>query len=1226
MQASRSTESSARAAAALPVAPRDPLRQRIMASCRAPESDCLPPLIAQARLAPEDQAHARRLAYRLVVGLRAARSRSGGVNALMKEFALSSQEGVALMCLAEALLRVPDRVTADRLICDKLAHGDWQSHLGHSTSLFVNAATWGLLVTGRLVATSSEAGLSNALTRLLARGGEPLIRKGMDLAMRMLGEQFVTGKDIDEALVRAEAAEKRGYRYSFDMLGEAAMTAADARRYQHAYETAIRAIGRGAKGRGVVDANGISVKLSALHPRYVWSQRDRVMSELLPRLKRLCVLAAEHDIGLNIDAEESDRLDLSLDLLEAVALDAAPAGWQGLGFVVQAYQKRAALVIDWLIDLARRSGRRIMVRLVKGAYWDAEIKRAQVDGMEGYPVYTRKVYTDVSYLACARKLMAASDVIYPQFATHNAQTLAAVMQLGGDAYKVGDYEFQCLHGMGEPLFDQILGDRDLYRMVRIYAPVGSHETLLAYLVRRLLENGANSSFVNRIVDARVPIDELIADPVVEAAALTGMAHPRIALPAELYGDERRNSKGFDLASEVLRERISESLQASREVYFEACPMVAGNDLPDGVAQPVVNPADRSDRLGSVVEAGVAEVALAVGAAVAEAPVWASWPPVERARCLDRTADRMEGDAQRLIALAVREAGKSWTNAVAELREAVDFLRYYAAQARGLDNAAHRPLGPVACISPWNFPLAIFTGQVAAALAAGNPVLAKPAEQTPLIAAEAVRMFHAAGVPVSALQLLPGKGELVGAALVADTAVRGVMFTGSTEVACLINRTLAARGGDVPLIAETGGQNAMIVDSTALPEQVVADVLLSSFDSAGQRCSALRVLCLQEEIADDVIEMLVGAAAELRVGNPADVRNDIGPVIDAEARTALEAHVARMLDAGGRLHRFPLSDECAGGTFVAPTLIEIRGVDELGDEQFGPILHVLRYGAADLDVLVDAINATGYGLTLGVHSRIDETIERIVRRARVGNIYVNRNMIGAVVGVQPFGGEGRSGTGPKAGGPLYLHRLLRQSPGPDLGHIERPSDSPPFAALVAWLDGEGRELLAATDLAVLRDDIGRYRSARLCGLRLSLPGPTGEDNSLRFEPRGVVVGLAHSLSGWIHQLVAALASGNRLVLPEVAGVRELVSRLPPIVASKVEVDAQWHLGCFTALLLDGPDEEADAWRERLAARDGPIVALLRPEPIYDQARLVHERTVSINTAAAGGNASLMALSG
>ncbi|HRP77043.1 MAG TPA: L-glutamate gamma-semialdehyde dehydrogenase, partial [Rhodocyclaceae bacterium] len=651
----------------------------------------------------------------------------------------------------------------------------------------------------------------------------------------------------------------------------------------------------------------------------------------------------------------------------------------------------------------------------------------------------------------------------------------------------------------------------------------------------------------------------------------------------------------------------------------------GNALPDGVAQPVVNPADRSDRLGSVVEAGVAEVVLAVGAAVAEAPVWASWPPVERARCLDRTADRMEGEAQRLIALAVREAGKSWTNAVAELREAVDFLRYYAAQARGLDNAAHRPLGPVACISPWNFPLAIFTGQAAAALAAGNPVLAKPAEQTPLIAAEAVRMFHAAGVPATALQLLPGKGELVGAALVAHTAVRGVMFTGSTGVACLINRTLAARGGDVPLIAETGGQNAMIVDSTALPEQVVADVLLSSFDSAGQRCSALRVLCLQEEIADDVIEMLVGAAAELRVGNPADVRNDIGPVIDAEARAALEAHVARMLDAGGRLHRFPLSDECAGGTFVAPTLIEIRGIDELGDEQFGPILHVLRYGAADLDVLVDAINATGYGLTLGVHSRIDETIERIVRRARVGNIYVNRNMIGAVVGVQPFGGEGRSGTGPKAGGPLYLHRLLRQSPGPDLGHIERPSDSPPFAALVAWLDGEGRELLAAADLAVLRDDIGRYRSARLCGLRLSLPGPTGEDNSLRFEPRGVVVGLAHSLSGWIHQLVAALASGNRLVLPDVAGVRELVSRLPPIVASNVAVDAQWQLGCFTALLFDGPDEEADAWRERLSARDGPIVALLRPEPIYDQARLVHERTVSINTAAAGGNASLMALS-
>lgn len=1226
MRTSRSAETSGRATAALPPAPRDTLRQGIAAICRAPERDCLAPLLADARLAPEGQARARRLAHRLVLGLRAARSRSGGVNALMKEFALSSQEGVALMCLAEALLRVPDRATVDRLIRDKLVRGDWQSHLGHSPSLFVNAATWGLLVTGRLVATSSETGLSGALTRLLARGGEPLIRKAMDLAMRMLGEQFVTGKDIEEALSRAEAAERRGYRYSFDMLGEAAMTAVDAQRYHSSYESAIRAIGRGAKGKGPIDSNGISVKLSALHPRYVWSQRDRVMTELLPRLKALCVLAAQHDIGLNIDAEECDRLDLSLDVLEALALDSTLAGWQGLGFVVQAYQKRAPLVIEWLVELARRSAHRIMVRLVKGAYWDAEIKRAQVDGVEGYPVYTRKVHTDVAYLACARRLLEAGDVIYPQFATHNAQTLAVVMQMAVGSYTTGDYEFQCLHGMGEPLYDQILGDRDLQRMVRIYAPVGSHETLLAYLVRRLLENGANSSFVNRIVDESVPVDDLISDPVAQAEALGGTPHPRIALPAEIYGDDRRNSKGFDLASEAVRERLFAGLHASRDVRFEARPMLAGDGEPAAASQPVINPADQSDQVGSVIEAGVAEVAGALRAAEAGGRAWAARSPAERADCLERTADLMEIEALRLIALAVREAGKSWANAVAELREAVDFLRYYALQARGFDNATHRPLGPIVCISPWNFPLAIFTGQVAAALAAGNTVLAKPAEQTPLIAAEATRFFHTAGVPVAALQLLPGRGEVVGAALVAGAVVRGIMFTGSTEVACLINRALAARGGDVPLIAETGGQNVMIVDSTALPEQVVADVLLSSFDSAGQRCSALRVLCLQEEVADRVLEMLAGAAAELSIGNPLDVRKDIGPVIDVDARAALEGYVERMREGGAHLRRQPLPDECAGGIFVAPTVIEIGGLHELGDEQFGPILHVMRYAAAELDALVDAINATGYGLTLGLHSRIDETIERVSARARVGNIYVNRNMIGAVVGVQPFGGERRSGTGPKAGGPLYLHRLLRQSPGPAPGQVERPPDGPAFAALVAWVESDEFDLLPVTELPMLRDCIKRYRAARLAGLRLSLPGPTGEDNSLRFEPRGALVGLAEDMSGRIHQLAAALASGNQLVFPDDAGVRELVSRLPPITASQVKVDPLWESGCVTVVLFAGPDKAADAWRRRLAARDGPIVAMLRPHPIYDQGCLVNERTVSINTAAAGGNASLMALGG
>ncbi|MDT3668848.1 MAG: trifunctional transcriptional regulator/proline dehydrogenase/L-glutamate gamma-semialdehyde dehydrogenase [Aromatoleum sp.] len=1213
------------AAAALPDAPRSALRERVTAATRPPEPACVPPLVAEAQIAPALQKRIHDLACRLVRGLRAKRRRSSGVDALMKEFSLSSQEGVALMCLAEALLRVPDRATADRLIRDKLARGDWRGHLGHSPSLFVNAATWGLLVTGRIVATRGEEGLASALQKVVARGGEPLIRKGMDLAMRLLGEQFVTGRTIEEALERGREPESRGYRYSFDMLGEAAMTAADAQRYYEAYEHAIHSIGNASAQRGVVDGNGISVKLSALHPRYTWSQRDRVVGELLPRLRALCALARGYDIGLNIDAEEADRLELSLDLLEALVRDAGLDGWDGLGFVVQAYQKRAPFVIDWLVDLARRRGRRLMVRLVKGAYWDTEIKRAQIDGLAGYPVYTRKIYTDVCYLACAKKLLAARDALYPQFATHNAHTLAAVMHLADGNYRRGDYEFQCLHGMGEPLYDQIVGDPALRRLVRIYAPVGTHETLLAYLVRRLLENGANTSFVNRIVDERVPVDELIADPVAAGEPLAGAPHPRIPLPADLYGLARRNSAGYDLVSEPVRRALAEALQASRATRHRAVPMVAGSTGETGEPQAITNPADASDIVGEVVDADAEVVAAALGAAEAFAAEWAAVRPARRADLLERASDLLERDASLLIALAVREAGKSWANAVGEVREAVDFCRYYAAQARLFDNTSHIPLGPVVCISPWNFPLAIFAGQVAAALVAGNPVLAKPAEQTPLIAALAVRLFHEAGVPEAALQLLTGRGEEVGAALVADPRVHGVMFTGSTEVACGINRTLATRTEDVALIAETGGQNAMIVDSTALPEQVVADVLASAFDSAGQRCSALRVLCLQDDVADHLLTMLKGAMRELAVGCTVDVRTDVGPVIDAGAQAGLERHVEERRRAGERIDRLELPEGSARGTFVAPTIIEIAHIAELEREVFGPVLHVLRYRAGDLRRLVDDINATGYGLTLGIHSRIDETIDEIVARAHVGNIYVNRNIIGAVVGVQPFGGERRSGTGPKAGGPLYLHRLLRRGPGPDFARRgSATGDGSAFDACVHWLDGTACAELDRDEAAALFAHAETYRSCSMTGLRLTLAGATGEDNSLSFVPRGTLAGIAESTAGVLHQILAALATGNRIVFGDDEPVRMLRTVLPPLVAAKVGIDADWATGSFAALLFDGPGASAHEWRRRLAARDGPILPLVRPQPIYDPFRLVVERSLSINTAAAGGNASLMAM--
>ena len=1224
-----------RGAAALPAQPRPALRVHIDDAWRLPEPVCVPPLVEAARLDPALQAPVRQLAHDLVTGLRSVRTRSSGVDALMKEFSLSSQEGVALMCLAEALLRVPDKATADRLIRDKLSDGDWRSHIGNSPSLFVNAATWGLLITGRLVSTSSEEGLSSALTRLVARGGEPLIRKGMDLAMRMLGEQFVTGRDIDEALQRGRAHEARGYRYSFDMLGEAAMTAQDAERYFGDYERAIAAIGANSRGRGVVDGNGISVKLSALHPRYTWSQRERVLAELLPRLKALCLQARGHDIGLNIDAEEADRLDISLDLLEALATDPELGGWNGLGFVVQAYQKRAPRVLDFVIDLARRSGRRMMVRLVKGAYWDAEIKRAQIDGLAGYPVFTRKVYTDVSYLACARQLLAARDVVYPQFATHNAQTLATIVHLAqtdGRPWQPGDYEFQCLHGMGEPLYDQIVGHPQRHRLVRIYAPVGSHETLLAYLVRRLLENGANTSFVNRIVDERVPVEELIADPVEQASALGGAPHPRIPLPRDLFAPLRANSAGHDMASEAVRERIGRALARSLHEAFEAGPIVAGTPTAVGPSVAVYNPADLGETVGTVRESTTDDIGQALHTATEAANTWATTPAADRSALLETAASLFEQHADTLLSLAVREAGKSWANAVAELREAVDFLRYYAQQSRGFDAACHVPLGPVLCISPWNFPLAIFTGQVAAALAAGNPVLAKPAEQTPLIAAFAVRLLHQAGIPPAVLQLLPGQGETVGAALVADARVRGVMFTGSTEVAAIIHRTLASRGGQVPLIAETGGQNAMIVDSTALPEQVVTDVLASAFDSAGQRCSALRVLCLQEEIADGVLHMLRGAMSELCLGNPADVRVDIGPVIDAQARHGLENHVAAMQTRGARVTRLPLPPACARGTFVAPTVIEIDCLADLGREQFGPILHVLRYRAADLDRLIDQINASGYGLTMGVHTRIDETVDQVASRAYVGNLYVNRNIIGAVVGVQPFGGEGLSGTGPKAGGPLYLHRLLARTGGPVLGDgasavAETPEShraDEHLQCLQTWLDSAGRQWLEGDELLALRDQADAYRARRITGLRLALPGPTGEDNRLRFTARGLIAGVSQTAADALHQVMAALISGNRLVLDNTPAAKVVHSALPASLQERVAVDAAWMERDVTAVLFDGADDDADALQVRLAARPGPILPLLRPVPGYDLTRLVHERTLSVNTAAAGGNASLMAM--
>ena len=1187
-----------------------PLRAAITGAYRRNETEAVEWLLGQgATPTPE----AAPLAHRLVSAVREKRTRSSGVDALMHEFSLSSDEGVALMCLAEALLRIPDNATADRLIADKISKGDWRKHLGESPSLFVNAATWGLLITGKLVSTSSENSLGSALTRLIGKGGEPLIRKGVDMAMRMLGNQFVTGQTIGEALKNSRDNEARGYRYSYDMLGEAALTEADARNYYASYEAAIHAIGKASNGRGIKDGPGISIKLSALHPRYSRAQHARVMEELLPRVRSLVLLAKKYDIGLNIDAEEADRLEISLDMMEAMAFDPELAGFDGIGFVVQAYQKRCPFVLDYLIDLAKRSGRKFMVRLVKGAYWDAEIKRAQVDGMPGYPVYTRKVYTDVSYLTCAQKLLGASGAIYSQFATHNAHTLSVIYTWAKEK-GVEDYEFQCLHGMGETLYDQVVGAENLGKACRIYAPVGSHETLLAYLVRRLLENGANSSFVNQIVDAKVAIDTLIADPFDASRKQGGVPHPGIPLPQELFGLERKNSAGIDLTDENVLRAVGETLAVARN--YNAAPLIDGAVAGSGWAD-IVNPANHQDIVGRVSEATAADVETALARADAFAMDWQATPPAERADIIARVADLFEENRDELMALAVREAGKSLPNAIAEIREAVDFLRYYAAQVHGSTNIL--ALGPVTCISPWNFPLAIFTGQVAAALAAGNVVLAKPAEQTPIIAHRAVELFYEAGVPKAALQFLPGRGEVVGAGLCNDARVKGVIFTGSTEVAQLINKTLAERSVrescDIVLIAETGGQNALIVDSSALPEQVVQDVMTSAFDSAGQRCSALRVLFLQEEIADKTIRMLKGAMLELRVGSPDRLSTDIGPVIDSEAQGNLLAHIERMKGKASAHFSLPLSPAAAAsGTFVPPTVLEIGALSELTQEVFGPVLHVLRYRRADLPKVIDSINATGYGLTLGIHSRIDETIDFIVSRAHVGNIYVNRNIVGAVVGVQPFGGEGKSGTGPKAGGPLYVKRLQRNAPAL-LQHERQPT--PGLDALLVWAKANGHERIV---------ELGaEYMRTTLLGSTLALPGPTGERNSLAFVPRGVVLCAASSTGALINQLAASLATGNRVVV--VASSKELIPEgLPPEVADRIELVGSVENCKYDYQVALVEAQLAPSLRPALAANNWAIVGVI--ETLDDTAiplwRLVAERAVCVNTTAAGGNASLMTL--
>jgi len=1141
------------------------LRQQIDQSMYKDEATAIDALVATARLTVDDRARISARAADLVAQIRNSAD-PGLMEVFLAEYGLSTDEGIALMCLAEALLRVPDAETMDDLIEDKIAPSDWGKHLGHSASSLVNASTWALMLTGRVL-DDEQPGLTRHLRSAVKRLGEPVIRTAVARAMREMGRQFVLGEDIGKAMKRAEGMQAKGFTYSYDMLGEAARTDADAKGYHLAYSRAISAIAEHCTHDSVAENPGISVKLSALHPRYEVAQEARVMEQLVPRARALALLAKSAGMGFNIDAEEADRLSLSLDVIGAVLSEPALAGWDGFGVVVQAYGQRAPQVIDCLHDMAARLDRKIMVRLVKGAYWDAEIKRAQVEGIDGFPVFTAKQHTDISYISNARKLLGLTDRIYPQFATHNAHTVAAVLDIAGQlGCGADDYEFQRLHGMGETLHTIVLKAENT--RCRIYAPVGAHEDLLAYLVRRLLENGANSSFVNQIVDEDVPPEVVAACPF-EAIG----EGPDLRTGPDLFQPERINSRGWDLTHAPTLDAIAKGRAPHQGATFMGHPMLATDHIYPrhrlSNQQPVSNPAHAEDTVGYVQVATEKDIASALD----NATPWSA-DVAARSTALNAAADAYEAHAAELFAILAREAGKGLPDAVAELREAVDFLRYYAAQA----NPDQSGRGIWICISPWNFPLAIFTGQIAAALAAGNAVLAKPAEQTPLIATRAVSLLHEAGVPASALQLLPGGGD-VGAALTGDARIGGVAFTGSTATALKIRSNMAAHcAPGTPLIAETGGLNAMIVDSTALPEHAVRDIINGAFRSAGQRCSALRCLFVQEDISEKLLKMLKGAMDELHVGDPWHLTTDVGPVIDAAAHKGIADHIEAARNEGRIIHQIAAP---ATGHFIAPTAIRVAGIEEMTREIFGPVLHVATFKASDLEQVIATINATGYGLTFGLHTRIDDRVQTIVEKVQAGNIYVNRDQIGAVVGSQPFGGEGLSGTGPKAGGPHYLPRFTA-TPAPKAdGFWAGAADVKALNRRIAEVD----EPVAATPI--------------------DLPGPTGESNRHSAHPRGPIL---------------CMGPGAKAAQGQMAAVKDLGG-----IAVSAEGDlTPAQLGEITtlgAVIWWGDADTGRAIELALSQRNGPITALITGMP--DAAHVLHERHVCIDTTAAGGNAALLA---
>ena len=1320
------------------------------------EEQAVTKLVEKAKVTQEQKANIYNRAYTLVEKVRKDRLKKSGIDAFMIEYDLSSEEGIVLMCLAEALLRIPDKYTIDLLIKDKLSSAEWKKHVGSEKHLFVNAATWSLVLTGNILKDVKKRPFRNVFQSFVQKSSEPIIRKAIKQAMKIVGKQYVLGETIQEALSVSKERVEKGYTYSYDMLGEAAMTMDDADYYYSQYIDAIKNLAKTAHDEQIKNNPGISVKLSALHPRYEIAQHTRVHNELYPKLLELTQLAKKYNVGMNIDAEETERLQISLELVERLANEESLQGFNGIGIVVQAYQKRAPYVLEYLANLARKTNRKFMIRLVKGAYWDAEIKHAQEQGLENYPVFTRKYHTDVSYQACAKQLFENIDCIYPQFATHNAQTVASIFELAGD---ISDYEFQCLHGMGDPLYDNVVGNNE-YKGIpcRIYAPVGGHEHLLAYLVRRLLENGANSSFVNRIVDESQPIESLIEDPIDVAKANGLKQHPDIVMPKDIVAP-RLNSKGYNINDFAeLNEMYKEIEEYSNKDYDSSYILDGKITIDINNKKELIKNPSNNEVFGSVVNADKDIANKAVEIANDYFETWNNVDADARAIILEDFADLLEQDTNKFIAIAMSEAGKTLANAIDEVREAVDFCRYYANQAREeftdgiqipcasgkMKKLEFSGRGPMVCISPWNFPLAIFLGQITAALASGNTVIAKPAEQTPTIAFEAVKLLFDAGLPTKALQFVPGLGETVGDALVKNKYVKGVIFTGSTEVAKIIQKTLANKTVElIPLVAETGGQNAMIVDSSSLPEQVVADVIKSSFDSVGQRCSALRVLCLQEEIADNYIKMIIGAMKELKVGNSKLLSTDVGPVIDKEASDGLNQYIKDGKNKFKTLYQVEENEDSKKGNFVLPIAFEIKSFEDLGREQFGPVLHILRFKGSDLHKLVDDINSTGYGLTCGVHSRINEVMNYVKDNIRAGNTYVNRNIVGAVVGVQPFGGQGKSGTGPKAGGPFYMHRLAKEhldicnkndketnisdkelniqpkkytvscivndstniksksenlySKNKDsIGKINVATSSVTEKAisiaknkLSYWGNLPAKERISKVNKAIKelenKSDIiisalvnetnicqqearkQLLKSIELCNLycnqaekelvnSIKLPGPTGEIDELSFQYRGVVASICStddSIVRFIAPIVASLLAGNttiakpsyntNIVAYEIvkifinAGINQGVLQL--LTGSLQESTATiLYSEDVSCVALSGTTTINSECQKALSFKKGVIIPLIAQtidkgvvsensifmeSPTYLR-RFSVEKTISIDTTASGGNASLMSL--